>query len=265
MPLSYQSILLYQPDFTIENLSKIYGKNFLHSQCFPTKYLICLTDRLKSLSWSNKPELFTIYSTLNCYLIIILNDELNLQENIFYQGQIALNMDLYADRIEIDNISESIYKLDELINKIIEFIIKLSFDIFKPIDSEINQRKFLQNKLIDNELSENEFINKQIHQIQLLDKQDLQIKLMNEEIISINNNHLIRPDICTNCYSDMNELIPMTALKSCRHWLCNQCWKQYLENSIKHIKIILCPEWNCCSIVDVGKILFSKLEYKSNI
>jgi len=63
----------------------------------------------------------------------------------------------------------------------------------------------------------------------------------------------------------MNELIPMTALKSCGHWLCNQCWKQYLENSIKHIKIILCPEWNCCSIVDVGKILFSKLEYKSNI
>ena len=52
----------------------------------------------------------------------------------------------------------------------------------------------------------------------------------------------------------MNELTPMTALKSCGHWFCNQCWKQYLENSVKSIKVIFCPEWNCCSVVDVGKI-----------
>jgi hypothetical protein len=256
MPLSYQSIFLYQPDFTIENLSKIYGKNFLHAQCSPTKYLICLTDHLKSIQWLNKPELFSIYSTLNCYLIIILNDELNHPENIC-QGHIALNMDLYADTIQIENISQtknSIYKLDKLINKIIEFITKLSFDKFKPIDSEINKRKFIKDK-IDHELSESEVINKRIHYIQLLDKKDLQSKLTMEEI-SIDNTQLIRPDICTNCYSDMNELTPMTALKSCRHWLCNQCWKQYLESSIKRVKIILCPEWNCCSIVDVGKILF---------
>jgi hypothetical protein len=160
-------------------------------------------------------------------------------------------MDLYSDTIEIENLSQSketIYKIDELINKTIEFITNLSFDMFKPIDSEINQRKYFKNQ-IDNELSESEFINKQIHQIHLLDKKDLQ----NEEL-NTNDQELIQPEICTNCCMDMNELTPMTALKSCNHWLCNQCWKQYLENSIKSIKVIRCPEWNCCSVIDVGKI-----------
>ena len=67
---------------------------------------------------------------------------------------------------------ERIYTIDELLNKTVEFVTNLSFDILKPIDSEINQRKYFKNQ-IDNELSESEFIHKQIHQIQLLDKKDL--------------------------------------------------------------------------------------------
>jgi hypothetical protein len=164
MSLSFRTIHLHQTDLTIEHLSKTYGKNFIHAQCYPTKYLICLTDRLKSYPWSNKFDLFSIYSTLNCYLIIILNSAENP-----CQGQVSLNMDLYSDTIEIETLSQSnetVYKLDELINETIEFIGNLSFDLFKPIDSEIAQRKYFKTK-IDNELSESEFINKQIQQIQI--------------------------------------------------------------------------------------------------
>ncbi|CAF1031505.1 unnamed protein product [Rotaria sordida] len=256
MSLSFRTIFLHQTELTIEYLSKTYGKNFLHAQCYPTKYLICLTDRLKSFQWSNKLNFFSSNRILNCYLIIILNNnELNNENNIC-QGQVALNMDLYTDTIEIENLSQSkdnIYKIDELINKTIEFITNLSTDKFKSINLEINQRKLYPNE-IDNQLSECEFINKQIHQIHLLDKNDLQNKLNIEELNN-NNNNLSRPDICTNCCCDMNELTPMTALKSCSHWLCNHCWKQYLENSIKSIRVIRCPEWNCCSLVDIGTIL----------
>jgi hypothetical protein len=258
MSLSFRTIFLHQTDFTVEYLTEVYGKNFIHAQCYPTKYLICLTDRVKSIQWPNKFDLFSLYATLDCYLIIILNDDLNNSENIC-QGQVALNMDLNVDTMSIKNLNpskRSIYKIDELINETIEFITELTFDKFKPIDSAINQRKYYKNET-DSELSESEFVNKQIRQIQILDKNDLQTKLTIEQLnidISINDYNLIRPDICTNCYCDMNESIPMTALKSCAHWLCNQCWKQYLENSIKHVKVILCPEWNCCSVVDVGKI-----------
>ncbi|CAF5146149.1 unnamed protein product, partial [Rotaria magnacalcarata] len=65
MSLSFRSIFLHQTDLCTEHLSKTYGKNFLRAQCYPTKYLICLTDRLKSFQWSNKFDLFSIYSTLN--------------------------------------------------------------------------------------------------------------------------------------------------------------------------------------------------------
>ncbi|CAF3068746.1 unnamed protein product [Rotaria sp. Silwood2] len=255
MSLSYRTIYLHQTDLTIEHLSKSYGKNFVHAQCYPTKYFICLTDRLKSFQWSNKSNFFSSHQALNCYLIIILNDN----ENNICQGQVALNMDLNSDTIEIENLSQSkdmIYKIDELINKTIEFITNLPLNKFKRINLEINQRKVYPNE-IDNQLSESEFINKQIHQLNLLDKNDLQNKLNIEELNNNNNNNLTRPDICTNCCCDMNELTPMTALKSCSHWLCNLCWKQYLENSIKSIRIIRCPEWNCCSLVDIGKVVFS--------
>ena len=254
MSPSFRTVLLHPADVTIDYLSKTYGKNFIHAECYPTKYLICLTDRLKYFQWSNKFDLFSLYSALNCYLVIILNDEFNNQENMC-QGQVALNMDLATDTIEIESLTQSIYKIDELIDKTIEFVTSLAFDLFKPIDSEINQRKFFKNE-IDKDLSDSEFINKHIQQLQLLDKKDLQNIELNNNGISIDDYHLIRPEICTNCCGDMNELTPMTALKSCAHWLCNQCWKQYLEHSIKSVKIIVCPEWNCSSVVDVGKINF---------
>lgn len=265
MSLSFRSILINKTDLSIEYLKKIYGKNFLHAQCYPTKYLICLTDRLKSSQWSNKFELFPKYSTLNSYLIIILNDEIIPEEN-FSRINVGLNMDLYSDTIEIENLYEStetIYKINDLIEKTIEFITILPFDTFKPIDFELNNKKLFQNNE-DNDISESEYINKQIRHIHLLDKNNsIQTKtILEEEQLNNNNNilideyDLIKPNICTSCYQDMNEIIPMTALKSCIHWFCNDCWKQYLENSIKRIKIVLCPEWNCCSIVDVGKIVF---------
>ncbi len=170
-------------------------------------------------------------------------------------------MDLFSDTIEIENLyesTESIYKINDVVDKTIEFITMLPFDTFKPIDSELNRKRLRQNE-DDNELSESEYLNKQIRHIQLLDKNSTQSKtvLQQEQLntdITMDEYDLIKPDICTNCYGDMNETTPMTALKACAHWLCNDCWKQYLETSIKSVKVVLCPEWNCCSVVDVGKI-----------
>ena len=264
MSLSFRSIFINKTDLTIEYLSKTYGKNFLQAQCSPTKYLICLTDRLKSYQWSDKFDLFPTYSTLNSYLIIILNDDTTTNQENFSRVKVGLNMDLYSDTIEIESLyesTESIYKINDLIDKTIEFISTLPFDIFKPIDSEINRKKIFQNNE-DSELSESEYLNKQIRHIQLLDKNSSpsssQTKTILEEEqlnndLSIDEYTLIKPDICTSCYQDMTETIPMTSLKACAHWFCNDCWRQYLENSIKQIKVVLCPEWNCCSIVDVGK------------
>ncbi|UJR15731.1 hypothetical protein I4U23_002666 [Adineta vaga] len=261
MSLTYCSILMNKADLTIEYLSKTYGKNFIHAQCYPTKYLICITDRLKAYRWSNDFQLFPTYATLNSYLVFLVNDKDSTNEK-FCQVQVGLNMDLYANTIQLENLhesTESIYTIDVVVQKAIDFIASLPFDTFKPIDSELIRRKLIQNNE-DNELSESEFVNRQIRHLQTLDRNQPQTKAILEEEqlnseISMDEYELIKPDICTNCYQDIDETIPMTALKACAHWLCNQCWKQYLENSIKSIKIVLCPEWNCCSIVDVGTIL----------
>ncbi|UJR30888.1 hypothetical protein I4U23_018398 [Adineta vaga] len=255
MSFSFRTIYLHRSDLAVEYLSKTYGKDFIHAQCYPTKYMICLTDRLRTLQWTNNFKNFPAHTSLNCYLIIILNENIDREEN-HCQGQVALNMDLNVEKIEITNLSlsiDSIYHMEKLINETLEFIMKLSNQIFKPIDSEINQRKLKKNET-DNELSDSEFINKQIRQVKILDQPKFSSVDFNNNIIA-DDYDLIRPEICTNCYAEMNESTPMTALKSCGHWLCNQCWKQYLENSIQQVKVILCPEWNCCSMVDVGTML----------
>ncbi|CAF1582985.1 unnamed protein product [Adineta ricciae] len=253
------SIHLLRSDLTPEHLSKTYGKNFIDAQCYPRKYLIDLTESLKTLQLANDFDLFPMNSALNCYLVIVLNDNNNSDENVC-RGHVTVNMDLNLETVEIESLSssiESIYSVEDLITNTIEFIVKLPSTRFKPKESAINQRKMLKNE-DESELSDSEFMNKQIRQIQILDKKDLRAKLENTEQnnqASSDADHAIRPEICTTCYSDMNESTPMTALKSCGHWLCNQCWKQYIESSIEKVKIILCPEWNCCSMVDVGTIL----------
>jgi hypothetical protein len=260
MSLSFRSILMDKSNLTVEHLSSTYGKDFLHAQCYPTKYLICLTSRLKSLAWSNKFELFSKYVTLNAYLVILVNEE---PTGDFQRAQVALNMDLYSESIEIESLHESstsVYKIAEVVAKTIEFITAIPFDAFKPIDSELNRKRLVRND-IDSELSESEFLNKQIRQLQILDKNEIPAQTLLEDVQMISEANLddyalIRPEICTSCYGDMNDSIPMTSLKGCAHWLCNDCWKQYLESSIKRVKVILCPEWNCDSVVDVGKIVF---------
>ena len=264
MPLSFRRIFLHKADFTIEYLSKTYGKNFLHAQCYPTKYLIRLTDHLKSFPWLNKFSPFSFNSTLDCYIVIIINDELNKRANIC-QGLVALNMDLDSDKIEIENLCQSkttIYKIYQLIDKTVEFITNLSLDKFKSTNAKIDKKRYSRDA-IDTNLNENELINKQIQEINLLDKKDFKIKLNYEEAVKDNN--IVRPKFCPNCYREETKLTSMTVLKSCAHWLCNHCWWQYLENSIQDIKVIRCPEWNCRSPVDVGKCFSSVLERKKLI
>lgn len=253
MPLLYQTTYIQTNDLTFEHLSKVYGKKFLHALSYPTTYLICLTDHLKLFKWPDKYNLFSLYAALDCYLVIVLNEPLNTEAKNC-QVKVAVNMDSYADHIKIPRLSTSNkvgYKIDELIDEIIEYLTALPFQTFKPIDVEINQRKFYKNK-DDNQLSDTEFINKQIQQIHILDKKDSQAELNSQELSDEKN--LTRPDICTLCCGDMNQSTPMTALKSCGHWLCNECWKQYIETSIKTIRVIRCPEWNCHSLIDIGKI-----------
>ncbi|CAF3473174.1 unnamed protein product [Rotaria socialis] len=261
MSLSFNPVLITKTSLTIDYLSKTYGKNFIHAQCYPTKYLICLTDRLKSYKWPNNFQLFPIYSVLNCYLVLVLNDEISSEEN-FTRVQVGFNMDLYAETIplEFENSLATIYKINEIIERTIELITTLSFDTFKPIDAELSRRKIVKNDE-DNELSDSEFLNKQIRRIRLLDKNPTQTETLignNQQLnndVSTDDYELLKPDICTNCYRDMDETIPMTALKTCAHWLCDDCWRQYIENSIKRVGVVLCPEWNCCSLVDVGTML----------
>lgn len=260
MSLSFRTILMAKNDLTHEYLSKTFGKNFIHAQCYPTKYLICLTDRLKSYNWSNNFEYFPVYAILNSYLILVLNDETT-NEN-YTRVHVGLNMDLFSDTIEIENLfesTESIYKINDLVDRTIQFITTLPFDTFKPIDLELSRRKIVKNEE-DSELSESEFLNKQIRHLKLLDKNQAEkvSTIVDSEQtnndITMDEYDLIKPDICTTCYRDMDETVPMTALKACAHWLCNDCWRQYIEISIKRVGLIICPEWNCSSVVDIGNV-----------
>ena len=257
LSLTFHSITFDKSELNGEHLSRIYGKNFIHAQCYPTTYLICLNDRLKSASWSDKPDFFPLYSTLNCYLILILSEDPKSETNVC-RGQVAVNIDLSVENIEVPHLSSSssedtVHRISDLVEKTVAFLTSLSFDKFKPIDREISQRKLIKDQA-DHEMSDSEFFNQQIQQVHRLNTNELQKKLTMTEDQEVPQDYVcIRPEICTSCYREMNDSISMTALKACAHWLCNDCWKQYLESSIKSIKLIRCPEWNCSSLVDAGK------------
>ena len=230
MPLSFCSVALDETELNQEYLSKTYGKDFIDAQCNPTKYLICLTNRLKSLPWSNKPDLIPF----NCYLVLIPNEKTN----------VGVNIDLNIETFELKDLLTSegkVYRVEELI----EILIKLPVEVFKPIDTELSQRKLVKDGT-DLQLSDVEFLNKQIQQVHSL--------AINNSQTTLDDEVYPRPNICPTCCQDMDDLTSMTALKTCGHWLCNNCWKEYLENSIARVKLISCPEFNCTFVVDAGKI-----------
>jgi len=258
MSFSFRTILIDSTNLTPEFLSETYGKNFIHAQCYPTKYLIRLTDRLKTSEWTNKFDLFTKYVTLHAYLVLIVSDEPPIIDS-HQCVQVALNMDLFSTTIQIETLHEAMYTLTEVIDRTIQFILTIPFDQFKPIDAELSRKRIVRNH-DESEMSESEYLNKQIHQLKILDKNETTAKTVLEQIpittdSTLDEYEIIRPDICTSCYGDMDSKTSMTALKTCAHWMCDDCWKNYLENSIKRVKVILCPEWNCDTIVDVGTML----------
>ena len=258
MPLSFRPILIESNHLTVDYLTGTYGKDFINAQSYPTKYLIRLTDRLKALQWTDKSELFTKYVTLHAYLVLLINDEPAILDT-HQCVHVGLNMDLYSSTIEIETLHESMYTMPEVIDRTIQFILTIAFDQFKPIDAELSRKRIVRNEE-ESEMSESEFLNKQIRQLKILDKKETTAKTVLEEIpvttdSTLDDYEIIRPEICTSCYGDMDPTTPMTALKACAHWMCNDCWKNYLESSIKRVKVIFCPEWNCDTIVDVGTML----------
>lgn len=227
MSLSFRSVALHRNELNHEYLLKTYGKDLILAECSPTKYLICLTNRLESLISSNES-----------YLVIIVNKS----EDICY-AKVGLNMDLNIKMLELENVltpNEKVYRIEELIEKVIEFLQTLPARMFKPMKSKINQRLFAKTA-IDCQLSDIEFLNKKIQQVHELNHNNVQ----NDFVHSTSK-------ICSICYEDMEDVTSMTALKACGHWLCNTCWTQYLQNSIDYVKLIVCPELHCTSVVDAG-------------
>ena len=69
-----------------------------------------------------------------------------------------------------------VYRVEELIEKAIEILIKLPVEVFKPIDPELSQRKLLKDGT-DLQLSDVEFLNQQIQQVHSLVINNSQTKL----------------------------------------------------------------------------------------
>ncbi|CAF0987868.1 unnamed protein product [Didymodactylos carnosus] len=291
MEMSFRSVLLNRSSVQFDNMINEYGKNFVDAKCYPLKYLIRITDHVKQAanrfkshweelikkSTKNKLinpsldhcfDLFPLYCTLDTYLVIVFDDDEQLlpvtttttsSSSEYLHARVAINIDVYSDTLELENLNDSVpYTVNDLIEKAIDFVTMLPFDTFKPIDNELHRRKFKQN--VGNDMSDSEFVNHQIKQIQLIDRNTKNATTKTEEKleedfvpVEIEEYELVKPSICTTCYRDMDQTVEATALRECAHWLCNDCWKQYLEMSVKRVTICLCPEWNCSSLVDVGK------------
>ncbi|CAF0748279.1 unnamed protein product [Didymodactylos carnosus] len=281
MKMCFRSTLLHRSDIQLDKLTKDYGSNFIHAQCYPVKYLIRITDKVKqaasrfrahweellSKSRQNKLDqdfqacfdLFPFYCTLETYLIILFDDNTLATSSDYVHARCAINIDVYSSTLSLENLNDSSpYSMNELIEKCVDFITSLPLDVFKPIENELHRRKYNDDEF--NYMSETEFVNHQIGQLQLID-QTTKHTLPSSSTITeeegeddtLNEYELIKPSLCTNCYCDMDLTTEATALKTCAHWLCNQCWDQYIQTSIKRNSVITCPEWNCNSVLDVGK------------
>ncbi|XP_033099803.1 uncharacterized protein LOC117103367 [Anneissia japonica] len=79
------------------------------------------------------------------------------------------------------------------------------------------------------------------------------------ETIKILNAQILQQSSCGICFEDLlpsSDGYSGTALGSCQHWFCNDCWKHHIHTRVGRGDCsILCPEYQCDSKVDTPTLM----------
>ncbi|XP_071961677.1 uncharacterized protein [Antedon mediterranea] len=257
-----RSILIQKPCTTSENLTQSFGNDYIEGASTPRKFIIDVTSHLLEILkerrmeksckeikkmgkrifviFSNDTEGFTNYSWAE-------NEESSIEEVEEFRVRL-FGLNTTADELLMSNLLQKDNRSFSVTD-----IIAVVKEIMKQLPENLI---YTDVKTLNNPLSHLSFKSLQTHLQQVsevISPNDLYQRHAKTVPPKITTEIVQQPDTCGICYADLlpsNGGVSASALNSCQHWFCEECWRCHIRTRIgRGDCTILCPEYKCDVIV----------------
>ena len=267
------TVILPSEDADEWTLKQKFGNRLLECDCFPRKFVINITNdvsklaNLKSIRWTRADLTFA------CLVFVHdVENEINNPKEEVYKVYLNMPFTVKMDMVKIETIFDYTFtNIDEIIKQTIFFVDTLPYEAFKkqkapPVPTRSASTTNLE-ECADWKSQSYRLDNK------VLIKMCFQTKEGHGESDGEQSGfeHLSKMDVfagepkdisspkdkfCSICFEAIGESLTGTALMACSHWFCDPCWKAHLLTNIVDGKTrLVCPEYDCKTIVDNGTLL----------
>ncbi|XP_060076290.1 uncharacterized protein LOC132555929 [Ylistrum balloti] len=261
IPKAYD-VKVYIPysDVIPERLSVKYGKNYTECRCYPRKFIIDITKRVKRTILNSKAffdkDLQCVDFSSALVFVYDMFDGLDCAELGLFK--VFLNMNTTPNERQICTLLENdVFDIDVVINRAISYTETIPYDQFV--------HKLPPYRCSDSSATYFEILNeglgatKTIYTSNGTAVQDIihntDGAAMSEALHPFLGVITLPPEICSVCFDAILDK-SATALQTCGHWFCNSCWNEHLIASVNGMSgSITCPEYNCQSKVDFNILL----------
>ena len=255
-------VSIQNKDVSPDTLKNIYGEQYAECSCFPRKFVIDITERIRNTRTSIETDTET-QEEMNACVVFCLdtdNEVSNEKESIY---KVILNTNslknLHSYRIEtlFDNMDTTV---EECLERTVFFVETLpEFILTTPKLFQISKKHRVSNiEKSGNWESEAYAPTKSFCYSEYLARNKVgfptkQVDFAGIAYTVINNKGMSILDgkLCDICYESLGAKIPGTCLISCGHWFCDGCWAEYLKSRIDAgATCLTCPEFDCDEMVD---------------
>ncbi|WAR00880.1 ARI1-like protein [Mya arenaria] len=267
------SIILSNDDTCPDFLSDRFGNACFEAMCFPRKFVLDISERIRGIKEYNTYRRNDIRTTAFLVFVHDADNEMNTEKESVYQVHLNANFKgglIRSTRIEtIFDYMET--HVEEVIERTLFYVETLPVNalfVDKPVpDHRICKStttveqclKWTTQTYIPNDNFLIQYIRTEqsnvCEEAESLGYEIVSVfdTAMSDDLKDVTCQH---GRLCSICFEELSQSSRGTALMACSHWFCDCCWKEYINTQISEgVDMIECPEFDCSREVDIGSMI----------
>lgn len=240
-------VIVPRKEIEIPALKQCYGNRYKECACFPRKFLIDISERIKkrmSTSGCLKLEKYNSskWDLTSCLIFTQDNMDANNTESQCVL-KVIMNIGTNSDNLKIWTLFDYFEGfLECVIGRAVSFLDMMSVEGFKEKEKEPMRMKA---HLKFENLNESQ---KVLKSFASLTRNKCFQEIFNTNQDKVNDDfEMVPSEYCGICFDELaTGGKPGTALTSCGHWFCDDCWLDHCRSRMKMGSLFVsCPEHGC--------------------
>ena len=241
-----------------ERLTESYGGDYIEADCFPRKFLLNISNKVQPSKKQNVCVFLVFVLDVDSEMNTQVDSVFNVLVNAHFKGELqSVKLETVFDYSETN--------IDELIKRTVFYFETLPVDALEIEESSIiscrsktsqvemcahwsTKSYYPSSMILINELSTCTHTEPEELGFEMVSPHGL----CPQETLDVSSP---QGQFCAICFEELG-LLNGTALISCSHWFCDNCWREHVYTQIDNGAMTLqCPEYGCKCQVDVGTLM----------